>query len=78
MNDDLVDQLSTLAHRTVTVRAPDGRPVADMKAMHVAAIGVAGIVFAPRLAAMAALGALLAGVTVTVEVAETPAPGEPA
>lgn len=81
MNDELTDFFGTINSRTITVRAADGRTMVQTKALHVAAAGIAAVIFAPRLAAATALGALVAGVTVSVddlagigEVAEDAAP----
>lgn len=78
MNDDFADIFSSITSHTVTVRAADGHPLMEAKALHVAAVGVAGILLAPRLAAAAALAALLAGVTVSVQTAPEASPGDPA
>lgn len=74
MNDELTDILAGFTSRTITVRAPDGHTLAQTKALHVAAAGVAAIVFAPRLAAAAAVGALLSGVTLSVDTDPTAVP----
>jgi len=66
VNDDVTDILSSITTPTVTVRGADGHALIEAKALHVAAVGIAGILLAPRLAAAAAIGALLAGVTVSV------------
>ena len=67
MNEDFTDILSAFTSRTVTVRAADGRTMVQTRAVNVAAAGAAAIIFAPRLAAAAAVGALLAGVTMSVD-----------
>ncbi|HLE39034.1 MAG TPA: hypothetical protein VJA44_05205 [Acidimicrobiia bacterium] len=69
MKEEFTDILANAYSRTVTVRAADGRPMVQTKVLHAAAIGAAGIILAPRFAAAAALGALLAGVTLSVDIA---------
>ncbi len=73
MNDEISDILENITAHNVTVRAADGHTLVETKAVNLAAAGVAAILIAPRLAAAAALGALLAGVTVAVD-----RPAEPA
>lgn len=77
MNDDPTEFLTSIATQTVTVRGADGHPLIEAKALHVAAVGIAGILLAPRLAAAAAIGALLAGVTVSVNPGEDSPAAEP-
>ncbi len=77
MNDDVTEILSSITAHTVTVRGADGHPLIEAKALHVAAVGIAGILLAPRLAAAAAVGALLAGVTVSVNTTEDGPTAEP-
>ncbi|MEK7251729.1 MAG: DUF4342 domain-containing protein [Actinomycetota bacterium] len=67
MNEELSDILANAYSRTVTVRAADGRPVVQTKMLHAAAVGAAGVMLAPRLAAAAVIGALLAGVTLSID-----------
>lgn len=77
VNDDPIEYLTSIAAQTVTVRGTDGHPLIEAKALHVAAVGIAGILLAPRLAAAAAIGALLAGVTVSVNPSEDTPAAEP-
>jgi len=77
VNDELSEFFGTINSRTITVRAADGRTMVQTKALHVAAAGIAAVIFAPRLAAAAAVGALVAGVTVSVDdMAEPPGAAE--
>jgi hypothetical protein len=78
VNDDVTEILSSITAHTVTVRGADGHPLIEAKALHVAAVGLAGILLAPRLAAAAAIGALLAGVTVSVNTDDDAPPAAPA
>ena len=72
MNEDLSDIIGRATAHRVTVRAADGHTLVETKAVHVAAAGLAAIMLAPRLAAATALGALLAGVSVSVDTGEAP------
>ena len=67
VNDEFSDILGNITSHTVTVRGADGHTIVETKAVHLAAAGVAAIMIAPRLAAAAALGALLAGVSVAID-----------
>jgi hypothetical protein len=67
VNEDFSDLIANATTATVTVRAADGHPLVQTKALHAAAVGAAAIMLVPRLAAAAAIGALLAGVTMTVD-----------
>lgn len=77
MNEDATEILSSITAHTVTVRGADGHPLIEAKALHVAAVGIAGILLAPRLAAVAAVGALLAGVTVSVNTTDDAPAADP-
>ena len=66
VNEELSDILANAYSRTVTVRAADGRPVVQTKMLHAAAVGAAGVMLA-ALAAAAVIGALLAGVTLSID-----------
>ncbi len=76
MNDELSEFMGKATSHTVTVRSADGHTLVETKALNLAAAGVAAIIFAPRLAAAAALGALLSGVTVSLEPPEPTLLGE--
>jgi len=53
--------------RTITIGGPDGSPAVKLKLLHAAAAAAAGIILAPRATAIAAIAAMLRGVTVTVD-----------
>lgn len=67
MNDHLADLFASASERIVTIRTADGQPLFNAKLLHAAAAAAAGVVVAPRVTAAAALGALLKGITVTVD-----------
>jgi hypothetical protein len=53
--------------RTITLRSSSGRPLARVGLVPAAAAVAAGLVLAPRLTAIAAIGGLLRGVSLTVD-----------
>jgi hypothetical protein len=53
--------------RTVTLRSSSGRPLVQVGLVPAAAAVVAGLALAPRLTAIAAIGGLLRGVSVTID-----------
>lgn len=59
--------------RVVTVRDRDGTALFELDARYAAAITVLVVARFPRVAAIAALGALTRGVSITVDAAEAPA-----
>jgi len=67
MNDHLSELFASASERIVTVRTADGQPLVRTKLLHAAAVAAAGVMIAPRVTAAAAIGALLKGVTVTVD-----------
>jgi hypothetical protein len=63
--------------RRIIIKSEDGKPLLEVP-MTVGMIGVGlGVVFAPVLAAIGALAAIVARVTVVVERVETPPPPAP-
>ncbi len=53
--------------RTVTIGGPNGSPAVKVKLLHAAAATAAGILFAPRATAIAAIAGMLRGFTVTID-----------
>ena len=75
MNEKISELLASASTRVVPIRYADGRPLVKTKLLHAAAVAAAGVIAAPRLTAAAAVGALLKGITLTVdEQAEEAAP----
>lgn len=60
-------QANAALSRTVTLRAPDGRPLLRVKALPAALGAVAAVALAPRLTALASLGALLRQLSITLD-----------
>ncbi|MEE8498122.1 MAG: hypothetical protein V3S62_06290 [Acidimicrobiia bacterium] len=73
MNKTFSSLFETAMERTVTIGGPDGSPAVKLKLIHAAAAAAAGVVLAPRLTAIAAIAAMIKGVTVTID---SPAPEE--
>ena len=73
MNEHFSDLLASASERTVTISTADGHPLIKAKLLHAAAVAAAGVIIAPRLTAAATLGALLKGVTLSLD-APGPAP----
>ncbi len=73
MNENLSELLAKASARTVTIRTADGRSLAKAKLLHAAIAAAAGVMIAPRVTAAAAVGALVSGVTVSVDAAAEPA-----
>src|SRR3989304_1528303 len=61
------DPLSSAAARPVTTSPADGHPLLKATLLHAAAGAAAGVIIAPRLTAAATLGALLKGVTLSLD-----------
>jgi len=75
MNETFSNLLGAAQDRSVTLRSPEGRPMVRLKLLHAAGIAVAGVIMAPRLTAVAAVGALFKGVSLSLDetIAEAPA-----
>ncbi len=73
VNETFSNLFETAMERTVTIGGPDGSPAVKLKLIHAAAAAAAGVVLAPRLTAIAAIAAMIKGVTVTID---APAPEE--
>jgi hypothetical protein len=54
-------------NRTLTLRSPSGKPVVRVGLLPAAAAGLAALAFFPRLTALAALGAWLRRVSLSVD-----------
>ncbi|MEE8498157.1 MAG: hypothetical protein V3S62_06465 [Acidimicrobiia bacterium] len=67
MNETFSNLFETAMQRTVTIGGPDGSPAVKLKLLHAAAAAAAGVILAPRLTAAAAIGAMIKGVTVTID-----------
>jgi hypothetical protein len=67
VNEHLTNIYETSMERTVTIGGPGGSPAVKLKLLHAVAAAAAGILFAPRLTAVATLAGLVKGVTVTVD-----------
>jgi hypothetical protein len=66
------DRLRT-TDRTLVLSDPDGAVVFELDILYAAAGGAAAVLMAPRITAIAALAALLRGMSVTVSPAPAPA-----
>ncbi len=73
VNENFSSLFETAMERTVTIGGPNGSPAVKLKLLHAAAGAAAGVVLAPRATAVAAIAAMLRGVTVTID---APAPEE--
>jgi hypothetical protein len=75
MNETFSNLLGAASNRSVTVRSPEGRPMVRLKLLHAAGIAAAGVLMAPRLTAVAAVGALFKGVSLSLDetIVEAPA-----
>ena len=60
------DAASALRH-TVTLRAPSGKPVLTVPVLPAAAVAAAALALAPRVTALAALGALLRRMSLSLD-----------
>jgi hypothetical protein len=69
VNENISGFFEAARERTVTIGGPNGSPAVKVKLLHAAAAAAAGILFAPRATAVAAIAGLLRGVTVTVDAA---------
>jgi len=67
VNETFSELFASASERTVTIRTADGHALVRAKLLHAAAAAVAGVIVAPRITAAAAMGALLKGITVTVD-----------
>jgi len=67
MNENLSELLAKASSRTVTIRTADGRSLAKVKLLHAAIAAATGVIMAPRITAAAAVGALVSGVSVSVD-----------
>lgn len=67
MHEHCSELFAAASKRTVTIHAPDGHPLVRAKLLHAAAVAAAGVVVAPRLTAAAAVGALLKGMSLSIE-----------
>ena len=74
MNETFSNLLGAAQSRNVTLRSPSGHPMVRLKLLYAAGIAVAGIVMAPRLTAVAAVGALFKGVSLSLDETLTEAP----
>jgi len=67
VNETFSELLASASARVVTIRAADGHPLIKAKLLHAAAVAAVGVIAAPRFTAVAAVSALLRGITVTVD-----------
>lgn len=67
MNETLSNLLRAAQDRSVTLRSREGRPMIRLKLLHAAGIAAAGVLMAPRLTAIAAVGALFKGVSLSLD-----------
>lgn len=61
------DMLGGLSGKTVTLRTRKGHPLVHVKLLHAAGAAAAGVFLAPRLTALAAMGLLVKGFSLSVE-----------
>ena len=74
MNETFSNLLGTAQDRSVTLRSAEGRPMVRLKLLHAAGIAAAGVLMAPRLTAIAAVGALFKGVSLGLDEATVERP----
>jgi hypothetical protein len=70
MDFDFSELMATASERMVTIRTADGHPLFKAKLLYAAAVAAAGVIIAPRVTAVAGIGALFKGITLTVDAAE--------
>jgi hypothetical protein len=73
VNETFSNVFDAAMERTVTIGGPNGSPAVKLKLLHAAAAAAAGVILAPRAAAIGTIAAMLRGVTVTID---DPAPAE--
>jgi len=71
VNENFSNLFETAKERTVTIGGPNGSPAVKLKLLHAGAAVAAGVMLAPRATAIAAVAAMIKGVTVTID---APAP----
>ena len=67
VHENITDFFGSIADRTITVQSANGHPLLKVKAIHAAAVAAAGVILAPRLTAVAALGALVKGFSLNLD-----------
>lgn len=67
MHENITDFLGSIADRTITVQSANGHPLLKVKLIHAAAVAAAGVILAPRLTAVAALGAMMKGFSLNLD-----------
>lgn len=73
VNETFSNLLEGAMERTVTIGGPNGAPAVKLRLLHAAAAAAAGVILAPRATAVAAVVAMLKGVTVSIDAPETDA-----
>lgn len=67
MNETFSNLFDAASGRSITLRSAEGRPMVRLKLLHAAGLAAAGVLMAPRLTAIAAVGALFKGVSLTLD-----------
>lgn len=65
--NNISEIFSALSTRTLTVRNSKGQPFVHLRLLHVAAAATAGLFLAPRLTALASMGALVKGYSLKLD-----------
>lgn len=69
VNQNFSNLFEIAMERTVTIGGPNGSPAVKLKLLHAGAAAAAGVMLAPRATAIAAVAAMIRGVTVTIDAA---------
>jgi hypothetical protein len=72
VNENLSDFFGGLSNRTLTVRTPKGHPLLHLRLLHAAGAAAAGVFLAPRITAVAAMGLLVKGFSLSIDVTPEP------
>jgi hypothetical protein len=67
VHDNISEFFGVIAERTVTVRGAKGQPMIHLRLIHVVGVAAAGVILAPRLTAVATLGALFRGFSLSLD-----------
>ncbi len=67
VNENISTLFETTKERRVTIGGPNGSPAVKLKLLHAGVAAAAGVILAPRATAVAALAAMIRGVTVTID-----------
>jgi hypothetical protein len=67
MQENITDFFGELSNRTLTVRTSKGHPLIHVRLVHAAGVAAAGVIMAPRLTAVATLGLLFKGFSLSLD-----------